>query len=80
MESGELRGLLAKNIRLAARRKGVALTALADFAGVSRSQMFTVLNESSSASVDWLAKIANALDVEAWQLLAPRLGTKRDGR
>lgn len=79
MEPRELRNLLAKNIRLAAKRKRVALTALADFAGVSRSQVFAVLKSTTSQTLDWVAKVATALDLEPWQLLAPR-GAKRDAR
>lgn len=79
VQSSELRALVAKNIRVAARTKGVALNALADFAAVSRSQLFAILASETSPTLDWMAKIATALDVEPWQLLAPRT-TKRDGR
>ena len=79
MEPRALRLLLAKNIRATARQRKVTLTALADFGGVSRAQVFNILRCSSSATLDWIAKIATALDVEPWQLLAPRAG-KREGR
>lgn len=57
----------------------MTLTALADFGGVSRAQMFNILRCSSSATLDWIAKVASALDVEPWQLLAPR-AAKRESR
>ena len=76
MEAPELRRLVARNIRAAARRKPVALTALADFAGVSRSQVFSVLAAATSPTLDWIAKVATALDVEPWQLLSPRSGKR----
>ena len=79
MEPRELRTLVARNVRSAAKRKGVALTALADFAGVSRSQVFAVLKSATSPTLDWIAKVATALDVEPWQLLAPR-AAKREPR
>jgi lambda repressor-like predicted transcriptional regulator len=79
VEAKTLRRLVARNIRAAAKRKPVALTALADFAGVSRSQVFTVLASSTSPTLDWIAKVANALDVEPWQLLATR-SSKREVR
>jgi DNA-binding phage protein len=79
VDPSALRALVAKNVRAVARRKGVALTALADFAAVSRSQLFAVLARETSPTIDWLAKVATALDVEPWQLLAPR-ATKRDAR
>ena len=76
MDPSALRSLLAKNVRAAAKRKRVALTALADFAAVSRSQLFAVLARETSPTLDWIAKVATALDVEPWQLLAPRAGKK----
>jgi len=72
-----LRAVVAENIRGAARRKKVTLNALADFATVSRAQMFNVLAGTSSPTTDWLAKVATALEVEPWQLLAPRFFKKR---
>jgi DNA-binding phage protein len=79
VEPAALRALVAKNVRAAARRKGVALTALADFAAVSRSQLFAVLALDTSPTLDWIAKVATALDVEPWQLVAPK-STKRESR
>lgn len=76
MEASALRSLLAKNVRAAAKRKGVALTVLADFAAVSRSQLFAVLALETSPTLDWIAKVATALDVEPWQLLAPRVAKR----
>jgi lambda repressor-like predicted transcriptional regulator len=76
VEPAALRALVAKNVRASARRKGVALTALADFAAVSRSQLFAVLARETSPTLDWIAKVAAALDVEPWQLLSPRAGKK----
>jgi len=78
VDARELRKLLARNVRIVARRRKLALTALADFAGVSRSQMFAVLAGSTSPTIDWLAKIASALDIEPSQLLAPLSSVKRE--
>jgi hypothetical protein len=39
--------------------------------------MFAVLKSATSPTLDWLAKVATALEVEPWQLLAAR-GAKRD--
>lgn len=47
------------------------MNSLADFAGVSRSQLYDMLARRKAASIDWLAKIATALDVPPSQLLAP---------
>ncbi|MBL8624119.1 MAG: helix-turn-helix transcriptional regulator [Myxococcales bacterium] len=71
MTPSQLRGVLARNVRQQAKARGLALNSLADFAGVSRSQLYDVLARRKAASIDWLAKIAKALDVPPSQLLAP---------
>lgn len=47
----------------------MSLNSLADFAGVSRSQLYDVLSGKKAASIDWLAKISDALDIEPSKLL-----------
>ena len=74
MDAAELRETLAANIRKAAERKGMSLNALADFADVSRSQLYDVLGSNKAATVDWIAKVADVLDVEPWELLKPSAG------
>lgn len=69
MEKPSLRDVLATNIRAAATERGVGLNALADEAGVSRSQMYNVLAARTAASVDWLEKVAEALGVAPARLL-----------
>ena len=71
MTPSQLRGVLARNVRQQAKKRGLALNSLADFAGVSRSQLYDMLARRKAASIDWLAKIATALDVPPSQLLAP---------
>ena len=63
--------VLAENLRRAARRRGLSINALADFATVSRSQLHDVLATRKGATIDWLAKVAAVLQVEAWELLVP---------
>ena len=79
MEPPEVRALLAENIRAAARSRGLSIERLADFAGVSRSQVFSVLAESTSPTVDWLTKVATALELEPSALLTPA-DAKRSAR
>lgn len=69
VEAVALRKVLASNLRRVAKRKGMSLNALADFAAVSRSQLYDVLAGRKAASTDWLAKIAAPLNVEPWELL-----------
>jgi lambda repressor-like predicted transcriptional regulator len=66
----QLRGVLARNIRQAAKRRRQSLNALADLAGVSRSQLYDVLARRKAASIDWIARIATALEIEPARLLA----------
>jgi transcriptional regulator with XRE-family HTH domain len=76
----ELRELLAENIRVLAAERGLALNALADFAGVSRAQLFAVLAGTTGPTIDWLAKLAAALEVEPWRLLNPTSAGSRSRR
>lgn len=71
MEPRALRELLAENVRQLAGERGVTLNALADFAGVSRAQVYEVLAGRTGPGIDWIAKVAAALEVEPWELLAP---------
>ena len=76
MDGPELRAVLAENIRAAAEAKGFTVTSAADFAAVSRSQMFDVLAGKTSPTVDWICKVANALDVPPHELLMRRASAK----
>jgi lambda repressor-like predicted transcriptional regulator len=80
VDDAALRSLLAMNLRAAAEKKGVTLTALADFAAVSRAQVFNVVACRTSPTLDWLSKVATALDMEPWQLLAPRAAAPAKAR
>ncbi len=71
MQGLKLRKILATNVRRELRQKGITTNALADFADVSRSQLYDVLAGRKGATLDWLAKIARVLKVEPWELLAP---------
>jgi len=73
VDASALRALVAENIRAVAKQKKMTINRLADFATVSRAQMFNVLAGTSSATTDWLAKVAETLEVHPSQLLAPRL-------
>jgi predicted transcriptional regulator len=64
-----IRTTLATNIRRRAERNGIGINRLADFAGVSRSQMYDVLGSKKGASVDWIDKVAEVFDVEPHRLL-----------
>ncbi len=69
MKSRGIRATLAHNLRRTAEKQGLGVNKLADFAGVSRSQLYDVLGSKKGASVDWIDKIAEVLKMEPWQLL-----------
>lgn len=66
-----IRKVIATNIRSIAVSRAIGLNALADRANVSRSQFFNVLRQTSSPSLDWVAKVAQALKVAPAVLLVP---------
>jgi transcriptional regulator with XRE-family HTH domain len=63
--------VLARRLREVAAERGLALTHLADRAGVGRSHLWRLLNADASATLDAVEQIAEALDVEPLALLTP---------
>ncbi|MBC7792522.1 MAG: helix-turn-helix transcriptional regulator [Clostridia bacterium] len=78
MKTRGIRYTLAHNLRRAIEKQGLGVNKLADFAGVSRSQLYDVLGSKKGASVDWIDKIAEVLKMEPWQLLRSD-GTENSG-
>jgi lambda repressor-like predicted transcriptional regulator len=72
--------VVAENIRAFARIRGISLNSLADFAQVSRSQLHAVLATAAAPTTDWLAKIAEVLEVEPSELLASSVTRRQKGR
>lgn len=60
---------LAKNIRRIAKERRIAVTHLADRAGVSRAEVFNILKGDRSPTLRWLEAIALALEVDIQELL-----------
>ncbi len=67
----DLLRLLGANVRAARRRKGVTQEALALDAGMKRSYLSDLERGTRSPSVRAVERLAVALDLEAWELLAP---------
>ena len=80
VEPPELRIVVAENIRTLAAAKAMSLNALADFAGVSRAQLYSVLAETAAPTTDWLAKVALVLEVEPSRLLAAPSTSRQKAR
>lgn len=71
MAERAIRAVLAENICHYADKRGIPLKTLAGLAGVSSAQLYSVIAEEKSATVDWLAKLAKELNVPTWKLLVP---------
>ncbi|MEM6731233.1 MAG: helix-turn-helix transcriptional regulator [Myxococcota bacterium] len=69
MPPSELRHVLAANIRELVEKRRMTLSSLCDSAKVSRSHFFEIMNCNSSATIDVVARVARALEVEPWELL-----------
>jgi transcriptional regulator with XRE-family HTH domain len=65
----DLHRLVAARIRGLAEARHLPLTHLADRAGVSRKQLWNVLNRDASPTLAWLSKIAAVLEVSILDLL-----------
>jgi transcriptional regulator with XRE-family HTH domain len=65
-----LRRVLARRLREVAAKRGIALTHVADRAGIGRSHLWRLLNGEAAATLDVVEKIAAALDVLPLELLS----------
>jgi transcriptional regulator with XRE-family HTH domain len=62
---------MAERIRDLAAKRGITVSHLPDRAGVGAGHFWRVMNGSASPSLQWLERIAAALDVEVADLVAP---------
>jgi transcriptional regulator with XRE-family HTH domain len=70
VKRASLRSMFARRLREVAAERGIALTHVADRAGIGRSHMWRLLNGEAAATLDVVEKLASALDVAATELLA----------
>lgn len=61
---------LVKRIREVAKRRGIMVSHLPDRANVSRSHFWAVLALKASPTLSWIGAVAEALEVDAADLLA----------
>lgn len=71
VDAEQARHRVATRIRELSARRKTSLNALADRAGTSPSYLYAVLAGEKSPTVDWLARIAEALRVDIHELLKP---------
>ena len=72
MPSAAVQARLAANLRERIASRGLSLDTAADLAGVSRRQLYSVLSGDRDATVGWLEKLADVLEVDVAELLKPR--------
>ena len=64
----ELHRRVTRRIREIAKTRDILVTHLPDRSDVSRSHFFDVMAGKKSPTLEWLAKIASALDVDPGEL------------
>lgn len=69
MDPTRCRRVVAEAIRNLAAERGLTLHQLADLAAVSQSYMERVVTCRSAPTIDWVAKVASALEVNPMDLL-----------
>ena len=79
MDSAELRARVANRIRELAAKRHLQIIELADRAEVSRAHLFAVLAGRKSPTLDYLNRLATALDCDPHELVKPdrKPATKR---
>lgn len=75
MPSAAVQARLAANLRERIASRGLSLDTAADLAGVSRRQLYSVLSGERDATVGWLEKLADVLEIDVVDLLMPRADT-----
>ncbi|MEX1366260.1 MAG: helix-turn-helix transcriptional regulator [Nannocystaceae bacterium] len=71
MDSEEVHARVAKRIRDTCARRNLPLIELAKLAGVSRAHLFAVLAGRKSPTVEYLNKLATALQCDPHSFLKP---------
>jgi transcriptional regulator with XRE-family HTH domain len=66
---GPLRDVLAKNLRRLRAARGWSQEALAHESGLNRTYLSSVERAERNVSIDNIARIAKAFEVEPWKLL-----------
>lgn len=81
MSPAEVRRVLARNVERYAAKKGWIgrgwQSQLAGATGIAHSHITRLMDGSSAYTVDRLADLARALDVEPWELLVDDEATRR---
>lgn len=79
MKKAQLRQILARNLQMAMERTPGADTqqALAKRAGVGQSHVSRILRGESAATIDVIAAMCEALNIQPWELLSDEESTRQ---
>jgi transcriptional regulator with XRE-family HTH domain len=80
MDSDAIRARLAERIREACKARDLPVSRLATEAGVSRNHLFAVLAGRKAPTVDYLARLAQVLELDPSALIGPSPITSRTKR
>ncbi len=80
VDADEIRSRLATRLREAIELRGLSVLELATRAEVARPHLYGVLAGRAAASVDYIARLANVLDVDPGALLGTKPITRRTPR
>ena len=76
---GRGRAIISRNLRVLRHARGLSQEDLAEAAGVHRTYVGLLERDKTSASVDKLESLAEALRVETWELLHPETAERFRG-
>ena len=65
----KLRQIVARNLRILRKQKGLSQEELAFHAGINRNYVGQIEREEKSPTVDMIEKLANTLDIDPVNLL-----------
>ena len=68
----KLRQIVARNLRVLRKQKGLSQEELAFLAGINRNYVGQIEREEKSPTIDVLEKLASAMDIKPEELLLHR--------
>lgn len=70
-EIGELRRVVAANVRRLRKAEGLSQEAFADVCGLHRTYIGAIERAERNVSIDNIERMASALRIAGWELLKP---------
>ena len=67
----KLRQIVARNLRILRKQKGLTQEALADQAAINRNYVGEIEREEKSPTIDMIEKLADALEIDPATFISP---------